>query len=460
MPGKWTTRIVLLVGVLAIAGYLAGSAVAWTGSTGSPTTDAPDSPSALGDASLDGYTVVTRAPRSTTNGSIAVYDTTGTAVYRNATYGHYFDVDVVNGTQSTVEYAAAERVESSYCWTSSGTCWRQVIERLDLRTGETRRVYERVTRPTAAGLHDFERLGEDRLLIAGLTNDRVFVHNTTTGTVEWQWEARSHFDVDTGGSFPIDWTHLNDVERLDDGRVMVSMRNHDQVVFIEPGQGVVENWTLGSEGDHDVLYHQHNPDYVPADRGGPAVVVGDSENNRVVEYQRVDGEWRRSWTWRDVQMQWPRDADRLPNGNTLITDSDGNRVMEVDGEGEVVWQVSSDTPYEAERIGTGDESAGGQSARALGLANRTAGEGGGNANSSTASENSGGLVSFLDGAILGLKDFLPALLVNALLFVSPPWVGFTELLAVAALLGWLCLWVAAEFRWSSFSLRRPIARRG
>jgi len=83
--------------------------------------------------------------------------------------------------------------------------------------------------------------------------------------------------------------------------------------------------------------------------------------------------------WQDEQLTWPRDADRLPNGHTLITDTKGGRVVEIDEQGEVVWNLTREghsrgefAAYEAERLNTGDESAGGESAAALGLPSRTA----------------------------------------------------------------------------------------
>jgi len=66
-----------------------------------------------------------------------------------------------------------------------------------------------------------------------------------------------------------------------------------------------------------------------------------------------------------------RDADRLPNGNTLITDTHGNRVMAINESGDIVWEVESTLPYDAERLETGAESESGQSARELGLESRT-----------------------------------------------------------------------------------------
>jgi hypothetical protein len=108
------------------------------------------------------------------------------------------------------------------------------------------------------------------------------------------------------------------------------------------------------------LDHQHNPQWL--DEG--AVLVADSENHRVVELHRTaDGDWRPVWVLTgadDRRFNWPRDADRLPNGNTLITDTRNARVVEVTQRGTVVsrHQFPFETlPYESDRNGrelTGD----------------------------------------------------------------------------------------------------------
>jgi hypothetical protein len=54
-------------------------------------------------------------------------------------------------------------------------------------------------------------------------------------------------------------------------------------------------------------------------------------------------------------LDWPRDADRLPNGNTLITDSRNHRVLEVDPAGREVWSFTGlALPYEADRLSNGN----------------------------------------------------------------------------------------------------------
>jgi hypothetical protein len=56
-------------------------------------------------------------------------------------------------------------------------------------------------------------------------------------------------------------------------------------------------------------------------------------------------------------LGWPRDADRLPNGNTLITDSRHSRVIEIDPGGRVVWSYATSyrsQPFEADRLPNGN----------------------------------------------------------------------------------------------------------
>jgi hypothetical protein len=322
---------------------------------------------------------------------------------------------------------------------------------VNLSTGEVTRLFDYKTRPKdVGGWHDVDRIGEDRFVVAGSTNDRVFVYNTTTDLIEWQWAVQSAFDTESGGLFPSDWAHLNDVERLPDGRLMVSARNQDQVVFLDRETGVDDEWTLGTDDDYGTLYEQHNPDFIPAERGGPAVLVADSENNRLVEYQRVGGEWEQTWTWQDESVQWPRDGDRLPNDHTLVTDSGGDRVLEVDERGEVVWSVPVDTPYEAERLGTGDESATGRAASTIPDAeSRTV--------PSAAAVSEPGISA--ETRVVSLtRTVLPPLLLNGIVFLAPPGFGVVHVAATGLLLATLALWAVVEFRWSAFTLRLPVGR--
>jgi hypothetical protein len=238
-------------------------------------------------------------------------------------------------------------------------------------------VVRSTTFPGLRDTHSTSRLAEDRLLVAGMRatedgvpEDRLFVTNTTTGAVEWDWRFREHYPNDTDGGFDEDWTHVNDADPIgdDDRYVLASPRNFDQVIVVDRRTDDIV-MRLGADDDHDTLYEQHNPDYLERDDGTPVILVADSENDRVVEYVRDCGdadprlgagtppgdcEWNRAWSVRG--FNWPRDADRLPNGNTLVTDTLNHRVVEITPEGEVVWEFfAAWAPYEAERGAPGSD---------------------------------------------------------------------------------------------------------
>ncbi|MFC4544412.1 aryl-sulfate sulfotransferase [Halosolutus amylolyticus] len=446
-------RVAFAVVILLSAAMVASASTGNSLSTASEA-DVPEAPP------TDNHTVVTESGRA---GTITAYDPDGEVLYYNNTRTKYFDVDPVEDDPLTVEYAATDTIHTEGPTCSDPPCALNVIERADLETGEVEVLYERYDYKELAGeWHDTDRINETHVVVADIVADQVFVVNTETEIVDWLWDAQSDFPVEGGGPYPRDWAHINDVEYIDDGqhegRIMASLRNQDQVVFLDREEGLLENWTLGSEDDYDVQYEQHNPDYIPESQGGPAVVVADSENGRVQEFQREGGEWTRSWEWEDDRIQWPRDADRLPNGNTLITDTHGNRVIEVDESGEIVWQVESTLPYEAERLETGPESEGGQSAAALGLESRTAADGGGGGDGgSTLGISPLGYVGDL------IESILPHRVYNGLLFVSPVWMGQTEFAAVAIALLTGLAWVGLEIRWrvrdAGIRFRLPVYRR-
>jgi hypothetical protein len=392
---------------------------------------------------------VTVATESARYGTIMAWRPDGSRLYYNDSRTKYYDVDRLPGTM-TVEYAATDTIHTQGPTCSSPPCARNVIERANLSTGETTVVYARYDPSQhAAEWHDHERVNDSHILIADMIDDRVVLVDTETELVEWAWDAQSAFPIEGGGPYPEDWAHLNDVDLLSDGRIMASLRNQDQVVFIDPQTGLQDNWTLGSENDYGTLYEQHNPDYIPADRGGPAVVVADSENARIVEYQRTNGSWERSWEWADDRIQWPRDADRLPNGNTLVADTHGSRLLEIAPDGTVDWEVPLAHPYDVERFGTGEDSAGGESAARLGLASRSR-------TSSTDGE------SLLDAVSEFVKGLFPSWVVNGILYVAPIWVGRPQFFAIALALGVALVWPLLELRWRvpDVAVRSPLYRRG
>ncbi|MEF8831368.1 MAG: hypothetical protein V5A23_07525, partial [Halobacteriales archaeon] len=366
-------RIGLVVVVIALLVPLAAGFLGQTGSPGP--TDATTTSSESVTPSPDGTTVRTHSPSDQPEHLVYVVDAAGPAqltvvdrtteevVFKTTEYQIYHDVDPSPAGERTLLYTASNIYGGDACAeVPTDSCTLNVVERVNYSTGETERLYSRLLNYNgSSNTHDVDRISGTEYLVGDIQFDRVFVVNTSDGTVEWTWEAASAFDRSSGGK-PDDWTHLNDVEVLDDGRYMANLRNQDQVVFLDRERGLLENWTLGSDGDHEVLYEPHNPDYIPAEMGGPAILIADSENNRIVEYQRRNGTWERTWLWTDERLQWPRDADRLPNNNTLVVDTHGTRILEVAPNGTVVAERSVPRGvYEAELLSTGPESDGGYS---------------------------------------------------------------------------------------------------
>jgi len=236
-----------------------------------------------------------------------------------------------------------------------------VIEEVNDTTGEHVSVLDF---PDVLDTHDVDLINGDELLMNDMSQDgedRVLVYNLTREEIVWQYRFANHTDQfprDAGGEFGGDWTHNNDVEEIRPGVFMVSLKNFNQIVAINRSTKEVV-WTLGEPGNRDIVNRQHNPDYLVNDAGQPTVIVSDSANDRVAEYTRENGEWNLTWALRGGNLNEPRDADRLPNGNTLVSDRRGDRLLEVTPTGEVVWEVYAPwQPYDAERLGTVDESSG------------------------------------------------------------------------------------------------------
>lgn len=95
--------------------------------------------------------------------------------------------------------------------------------------------------------------------------------------------------------------------------------------------------------------HLKNP--YDADRlANGNTLICDTFGRRVIEVNR---DKKIVWSYtRDVH---PYDADRLANGNTLICDTKGSRVIEVDPQGKIVWQLR-DLPnlHDADRLSNGN----------------------------------------------------------------------------------------------------------
>lgn len=269
---------------------------------------------------------------------VAVHTDSKELLWVHDDYRRYFDVDPLDADR--ILFTAGRRTDGGF---------ERIAVVLNWRTGERHRLFS-VPHDT----HDIDALGDGRFVIADKANDRVTIYDAETDRTVWEYDFADHFPDSAGGP-PDDWTHLNDVDAVGNDSFLVSPRNFDRVLLLNRTTKEV-TWTLGSEDDYGTLYEQHNP--VLLDRLPPTVLVADSENDRVVEYERRDNGWEQVWAYRG-RLNWPRDADRLPNGNTLVVDSRGDRVVEVTPGGNRTWTFNTSRhPYDAERLRYGDEPAG------------------------------------------------------------------------------------------------------
>ncbi len=173
------------------------------------------------------------------------------------------------------------------------------------------------------------------------------------GEIVWAWYAKDHFyESPYKDIYDQGWTHTNAVTRLSNGNTLISLRNFNFVVEVDPQGTVVK--TIG-EG---IFHHQHDPEVL---HDGKILLANHGRPERAVEVDPKTGKI----VWQSAGFELGaipvRDANRLPNGNTLITGS--TKIVEVTAEGKIVWQLtlkgttlagldaSARGFYKAERVG-------------------------------------------------------------------------------------------------------------
>jgi hypothetical protein len=86
------------------------------------------------------------------------------------------------------------------------------------------------------------------------------------------------------------------------------------------------------------------------DNGNTLITIYGTE--KIIEVNR-DGE--KLWIYPTVKGSLPMDAERLPNGNTLIAQYGNGKVIEIDSTGNIVWEVTGlHKPMDAERLPNGN----------------------------------------------------------------------------------------------------------
>lgn len=188
----------------------------------------------------------------------------------------------------------------------------------------------------------------------------LLIRLSSSNQLVFQWDAFDHLpaidDLDplidhTGDT--VDWTHGNAIDVTADGNYLMSFRNISQVVKIDSRSGAVL-WKLGgSDGNFTFLDDplqgfslQHGIRELP---NGNLLLFDNGANHQPPESRAV--EYQLDLNARTARMVWQYDADpplfafamgfaqRLENGNTLVTYGILPYVREVNRAGELQWSL-------------------------------------------------------------------------------------------------------------------------
>ena len=237
-----------------------------------------------------------------------------------------------------------------------------------------------------------------------LLEDDYLMEVTWEGEVVWDWLATDHLDEfgfgdearNTIHRFPgwreergtADWLHINAAsyvgpnrwydagdERFHPDNILWSSRNANIIAIISKATGAIV-WKMGPDyrqskalSELGQIIGQHHPHIIPEglpgagnllvfDNGGaagygasnPAAPTGRNStiriHSRVLELNPLTFEkvWEYSIEGQERIMffsQYVSSAQRLPNGNTLITEGAVGRLFEVTPENDIVWEYVS-----------------------------------------------------------------------------------------------------------------------
>lgn len=151
-------------------------------------------------------------------------------------------------------------------------------------------------------------------------------------------------DADVG--YLEDPHHTNDVEALradmadafpmfEAGDVLISMREINLVAVVDPDSGRMKWWR------HGPWFKQHDPDF----QSDGTITVYDNATgtgkSRILRIRPGEDEVETIFAGSDAVpfYSWRRGKHQyLPDGNILLTEAEGGRVLEITPEGEMVWE--------------------------------------------------------------------------------------------------------------------------
>ncbi len=165
-------------------------------------------------------------------------------------------------------------------------------------------------------------------LITDQGNNRVIKVDRLNDIIVWQYDKL--------------FTPSDAIALSADGQVLICDSGHHRLLLLS-SSGVLTD-SLGT----GIL---NTPVDIEYDSNTDEVLITDQGNNRVIKLNRqtktIDWEY-------NIGLDSPTDADLLPNGNVLISDRGHNRLIEVDFNGQIVWQLETalENLSDADRLGS------------------------------------------------------------------------------------------------------------
>lgn len=200
------------------------------------------------------------------------------------------------------------------------------------------KVPQEIARQVRGGIPNTERNGE-------IWANTLYEVDPGDGSIKWEWKAHEHLDPREDAICPLEhrseWTHCNTVKMLPDGNVLTCFRNINEIAIIDRSTGNI-TWKWGS-GE---VYHPHDPSLLDngnillLDNGAHRCTDGPSYS-RVIEINPTSGRIEWEYKAKPAHRFYTGVAggcQRLPNGNTFITESCHGRMFEITAGGDLVWE--------------------------------------------------------------------------------------------------------------------------
>ncbi len=182
--------------------------------------------------------------------------------------------------------------------------------------------------------------------------------------VVWEWKAWEHLDPVKNELSPMvnrdEWAGANSVAVTEDDKLLISFRKINTLCLVDRKSGKID-WEWGP---HEVS-QQNCATMTPEGN----VLVFDNGMfadgvhfpfSRVVEIDAKSSEMK--WGYRDEANEnisfysgFMSSVQRLPNGNTLITETNNGRIFEVDTAGNILWEFVN--PDYADHLDYGNSNA-------------------------------------------------------------------------------------------------------